>query len=57
MAYGSDTAGGGDPADCSWIGGRSVAPNSFVLGIDGDRDVMIIHQLVVNEGEPADARR
>jgi hypothetical protein len=27
-----------------------------VLGIDGDRDVMIIHQLVVNQGEPVDAR-
>jgi multisubunit Na+/H+ antiporter MnhE subunit len=35
------------------IGGRSVAPNSFALGIDPDRDVMIIHQLVVTEGEPA----
>ena len=33
------------------VGGRSVAPNSFVLGIDPDRDVMVIHQLVVNQGE------
>ncbi len=33
------------------VGGTSVAPNSFALGIDRDRDVMIIHQLVVNQGE------
>jgi multisubunit Na+/H+ antiporter MnhE subunit len=36
------------------IGGQSVAPNAFVLGIDPSRDVMVIHQLVVNEGEAAD---
>lgn len=35
------------------IGGRSVAPNSLALGIDADRDVMVVHQLVVTEGEPA----
>jgi multisubunit Na+/H+ antiporter MnhE subunit len=34
------------------VGGRSVAPNMFVLGIDGERDVMVVHQLV-NEGKPA----
>jgi multisubunit Na+/H+ antiporter MnhE subunit len=49
--------GGDSPEDASrrllLVGGRSVAPNSFVLGIDAERDVMIIHQLVVNEGEPA----
>jgi multisubunit Na+/H+ antiporter MnhE subunit len=33
------------------IGGRSVAPNTFALGIDPDRDVMVIHQLVVTEGK------
>jgi multisubunit Na+/H+ antiporter MnhE subunit len=32
-------------------GARSVAPNSFVLGIDAGRDVMVVHQLVVTEGE------
>jgi multisubunit Na+/H+ antiporter MnhE subunit len=32
------------------IGGRSVAPNSFVLGIDRERAVMVIHQLVVPDG-------
>jgi hypothetical protein len=36
------------------VGGRSFAPNSFALGIDSGRDVMVIHQLVVNEGEAAD---
>jgi hypothetical protein len=35
------------------VGGRSVAPNSFVLGLDAERDVMVVHQLVVTEGEPA----
>ena len=35
------------------VGGRSVAPNTFVLGIDGERDVMVVHQLVANEGRPA----
>jgi multisubunit Na+/H+ antiporter MnhE subunit len=34
------------------VGGRSVAPNTFVLGIDGERDVMVVHRLV-NEGKPA----
>jgi multisubunit Na+/H+ antiporter MnhE subunit len=34
------------------VGGRSVAPNSFVAGIDKRRGVMIVHQLVVNEGRP-----
>jgi multisubunit Na+/H+ antiporter MnhE subunit len=28
------------------IGARSLAPNTFALGIDRDRDVMISHQLV-----------
>jgi multisubunit Na+/H+ antiporter MnhE subunit len=32
------------------VGGTSVAPNTFVLGIDSERDVMVLHQLVA-EGE------
>ena len=36
------------------VGGRSLAPNSFVVGIDPGRDVMLIHQLVVNQGEAAE---
>ena len=35
------------------VGGRSVAPNTFVLGIDSERNVMIVHQLVANQGEAA----
>jgi multisubunit Na+/H+ antiporter MnhE subunit len=35
------------------IGARSVAPNTFVLGIDKERGVMVVHQLVVNEGKAA----
>jgi multisubunit Na+/H+ antiporter MnhE subunit len=35
------------------VGGRSVAPNTFVLGIDPDRNVMVVHQLVVNAEEAA----
>ena len=48
--FGSNTAEG-ETRRVLLIGARSVAPNSFALGIDPDRDVMIIHQLVVNEGE------
>jgi multisubunit Na+/H+ antiporter MnhE subunit len=38
------------------IGGRSLAPNTFVLGIDPERDVMVVHQLVAprRSGPPAD---
>ncbi len=28
------------------IGGRSLAPNAFALGIDADTETMVIHQLV-----------
>ena len=53
--YGSNTAEG-ETRRVLLIGGQSMAPNSFVLGIDADRDVMIIHQLVVNQGEPVPER-
>ncbi len=33
------------------IGGISVAPNTFALGIDKDRDVMVVHRLVATEEE------
>jgi multisubunit Na+/H+ antiporter MnhE subunit len=33
------------------VGGRSIAPNSFALGIDADRNVMVVHQLVRQEDE------
>jgi multisubunit Na+/H+ antiporter MnhE subunit len=31
------------------IGGTSIAPNTFVLGIDKDHDVMVVHRLVAKE--------
>jgi multisubunit Na+/H+ antiporter MnhE subunit len=33
------------------IGGTSLAPNTFALGIDKDRDVMVVHRLVAKEGK------
>jgi multisubunit Na+/H+ antiporter MnhE subunit len=51
VRYGSDTAEG-ETRRVLLIGGKSVAPNSFVLGLDAEREVMVIHQLVVNQGEP-----
>jgi multisubunit Na+/H+ antiporter MnhE subunit len=31
------------------IGARSLAPNEFVLGIDPDSDVMVVHQLAAQQ--------
>lgn len=36
------------------VGGKSVAPNTFVLGLDDERGVMVVHQLVANQGRPAE---
>jgi multisubunit Na+/H+ antiporter MnhE subunit len=33
------------------VGEQSLAPNKFVLGIDADRGVMVVHKLVLDEGE------
>jgi multisubunit Na+/H+ antiporter MnhE subunit len=33
------------------VGARSLAPNTFVLGIDPDRDVIVVHKLVQRDGE------
>ena len=52
VRYGDDTTAGQTRRVLLTAGG-SVAPNSFVLGIDPDRNVMVIHQLVVTEGEAA----
>lgn len=52
VRYGSDTAEG-KTRRALYVGGQSVAPNTFALGIDRDRDVMIVHQLVVTRGEAA----
>ena len=35
------------------VGANSLAPNTFVLGIDRDRDAMVVHQLVLNRGRAA----
>jgi multisubunit Na+/H+ antiporter MnhE subunit len=32
------------------IGGTSVAPNTFVLGLDADSDRMVVHRLVAGSG-------
>lgn len=53
VRYGPDTAEG-QTRRVLLVGGRSVAPNSFVLGLDAGREVMVVHQLVVTEGEPAE---
>src|SRR5579875_489004 len=36
------------------VGANSLAPNTVVLGIDEDRDAMLVHQLVVNRGRAAE---
>ncbi len=43
--YGSATAEGVTRRTLL-VGGTSVAPNTFVLGIDPERDVMVVHRLV-----------
>lgn len=53
VRYGDDTAEG-RTRRALLIYGKSVAPNSIAAGLDKDTDTMVIHQLVVNEGEAAD---
>jgi multisubunit Na+/H+ antiporter MnhE subunit len=53
LAYGSSTTAEGETRRVLLVGGASVAPNSFALGLDAERGVMVIHQLVVNRGDPA----
>ena len=36
------------------VGANSLAPNTFVLGIDKDRDAMLVHELVPRRGRPAE---
>jgi multisubunit Na+/H+ antiporter MnhE subunit len=52
VSPGPDTAEG-ETRRALLVGARSLAPNTVVLGIDPDREVMIVHQLVATEGEPA----
>jgi multisubunit Na+/H+ antiporter MnhE subunit len=51
VRYGSDTAEA-ETRRVLLVGGKSVAPNSIVAGLDAEREVMVIHQLVVNQGDP-----
>jgi hypothetical protein len=41
------------------IGGTSVAPNTFALGIDKETDVMVVHRLVAGRqaGQPAEKEK
>jgi multisubunit Na+/H+ antiporter MnhE subunit len=50
VRYGDDTIEG-VTRRVLMIGGRSLAPNTFVLGVDRDRGVMVVHQLEAKPGE------
>ncbi len=55
--YGNDTPGGMTRRTLL-VGGTSVAPNTFVLGIDPERDVMVVHRLVAGrEGREGQEKR
>jgi hypothetical protein len=45
VRYGDDSAEG-VARRALLIGGRSLAPNEFVLGIDAGTDTMVLHRLV-----------
>jgi multisubunit Na+/H+ antiporter MnhE subunit len=48
--YGDDSAEG-VTRRVLLVAGTSLAPNTFALGIDKDRDVMVVHRLVAQEKE------
>jgi multisubunit Na+/H+ antiporter MnhE subunit len=50
VRYGDDTIEG-VTRRVLMIGGRSLAPNTFVLGIDKDLGAMVVHQLEAKSGE------
>jgi hypothetical protein len=50
VRYGDDTIEG-VTRRVLMIGGRSLAPNTFVLGIDKNLDAMVVHQLEAKLGE------
>jgi hypothetical protein len=52
IRYGDNSAAG-KTRRALYVGGQSVAPNTFALGIDQERDVMVVHHLVVTGGEAA----
>lgn len=49
VRYGDDTPLG-QTRRVLLIGARSLAPNMFVLGMDPERDTMIVHRLVTRRG-------
>jgi multisubunit Na+/H+ antiporter MnhE subunit len=49
VGYGDDTALG-QTRRTLLTGAQSLAPNMFVLGLDPDRDVMVVHRLVSDRG-------
>ena len=48
VAYGDDTPLG-VTRRVLLTGAESLAPNKFVLGLDAERDTMVVHQLVVKQ--------
>jgi multisubunit Na+/H+ antiporter MnhE subunit len=48
VAYGDDTPLG-VTRRVLLTGAQSLAPNKFVLGLDAERDTMVVHQLVVKQ--------
>jgi multisubunit Na+/H+ antiporter MnhE subunit len=46
VRYGDDTAEG-VTRRALLIGGKSVAPNTYALGIDADRQALVVHHLVM----------
>jgi len=52
VRYGDDSAEG-KTRRALLVGGESIAPNTLALGIDKATGTVVIHQLVVNEGEAA----
>lgn len=49
VRYGDDTPVG-QTRRVLLVGARSLAPNTFVLGMDPTRDVMVVHRLVTQDG-------
>jgi hypothetical protein len=47
--YGDDTPLG-ETRRVLLTGARSLAPNTFVLGLDPERDVMVVHRLTTTRG-------
>ena len=51
IRYGPDTPEG-SMRRALIVGGWSLAPNTFVLGLDRDRDQLVAHKLVLGRQEP-----